>query len=387
MNKDEYNVVPVAFDPATGFHFNGLDEMFRVANCYLQSGLAPESFRTAQQLIICWATGAELGLKPLQAMKVLVVINNRITIMGDGALGLCRRSGLLEEEPEVEYSGQGETRACTVTVKRKGSKKARSASFSLREAKTAGLLDKGTGKPGIPPWKAYPDRMLYYRPLGFVLRDTFSDILLGIPIAEEMIDVPADEDLDADKVAGTRGYTQEVAAKGTEVIGAEQQLPSAAETVEPAFEEDKTQTHMPPFAEQLAKDYPQPGAPVGFATPPAQPASPLPADEQIPAAEEQGPDDLSFTVPIQPKPKPEPVPAQPAPEQRPAWMDHVIKSIPHVRFFGRRISELEPKDLARIENQWIPQVKPKLADASDEQRQELPLFEEAIAYNKSRKLF
>jgi hypothetical protein len=371
----EYNVVPVAFNPATGFNFTGLDEMFRVANCYLQSGLAPDSFRTAQQLIVCWANGAELGLKPLQAMKVLVVINNRVTIMGDGALGLVRKSGLLDGEPKVEYAGEGETRSCTVTVKRKGADSPRSASFSMKEAKTAGLLDRPAPR-GIPPWKAYPDRMLYYRPLGFVLRDAFSDVLMGMPIYEEVRDIPTEEETMAEEVRKAREYTQEV-AKTTEVIGADQPLPSPAEEVEPAFEEDKTQTApetTPPFAAKLGEQYPQ------AAEPP--PSKPPPEAEQSnqqqawPPGPQSDDIDLSF----------DPASAKRPPEKtelsQPRWKDHVIRAIPHAGFFGRRIGELSVKDLQRIEKQWIPKVKPRLDEASDEQKEELPLFEEAIAYSK-----
>lgn len=362
--------IPVNFSQSAGFEFSDLDGMFRVANCYLQSGFAPESFKTPQQLIICWARGAELGLRPLQSVEGLTVINNRIGIMGDVALGLVRASGLLDDEPEVEYSGEvgKDNWTCTVTVKRKGTKKGRSASFSLGEARQAGLLDRASAK-GIPPWKAYPKRMLYYRPLGFILRDTFSDVLKGLPIAEELRDIPSEEETMAEKVRLARVHTQQIAASGVTVLGADQAQPSPADTVEPAFAEDRTKTSAPPFAEQLARDYPAQAAQPDSPEPEGPPATPL------------DPDDLSFDAAI---PKAQgPVGSAGSAPERPAWMDHIIRAIPHVRFFGRKISELDPKDLGRIETQWIPQVESQLGQASEEQKLELPLFKAAIAYRKS----
>lgn len=370
MNTEDTPKIPVAFNPVSGFEFHDLDGMFRAATCYLQSGFAPESFKTPQQLIICWARGAELGLRPLQAVEGLVVINNRITIMGDVALGMVRASGQLEDEPEVEYSGEGDSLTCTVTVKRKGSKRARSASFSMAEAKSAGLLDRPAGR-GIPPWKAYPRRMLYYRPLGFVLRDTFSDVLKGMPITEEMRDIPTEEETMEAKVFAARAHTAKLVAEGVEILGAEQPMPTPAQMVEPAFDEDKTKTASEPaFSAQLAKDYPRVAAVAAGAEPKQEP-EPKPEEQTHPALE---PDmDLSFD----PKPKPEP---------EPNWREHVIRSIPHAAYFGKKIGELSLKDLSRLENQWIPQVKPKLGDASDEQKLELPLFEAAIAHSKLAQL-
>src|ERR1700746_3045917 len=110
--EQEYNpTATVRFSAAAGFEFNDLDGMYRAAQCYLQSGFAPPSYRTPQQLIICWARGAELGLKPLQAIEGLTVINNRIGMMGDLALAMVRQSGELVKY-EKEWSGEGDELTC-----------------------------------------------------------------------------------------------------------------------------------------------------------------------------------------------------------------------------------------------------------------------------------
>lgn len=75
----------------------------------------------------------------------------------------------------------GGTAVCR--VKRRGeSEEVRT--FSMDDAKVAGLL----GKSG--PWTQYPKRMRQMRARAFALRDVFPDVLRGMPIAEEVMDIP-----------------------------------------------------------------------------------------------------------------------------------------------------------------------------------------------------
>src|ERR1700747_3274700 len=111
-------LIPVG---ARGVELRDVDAMFRFAKCYLQSRLAPPAFKNEQQLVICWAKAAELGLTPLQAIDGMTIINNRVGIMGDLALAMCEASGLLQQKT-VEYAGEGEELECKVTLKRKGRK-------------------------------------------------------------------------------------------------------------------------------------------------------------------------------------------------------------------------------------------------------------------------
>ena len=110
------------------------------------------------------------------------IINNRVGIMGDLALAMVEASGLLEQK-RVEYSGEGDFLSCTVTIQRKG-REAQSYSFSVKEARAAGIYERS------PTWRNYPRRMVYYRALGFGLRDEFADVLKGTKTVEELMDLP-----------------------------------------------------------------------------------------------------------------------------------------------------------------------------------------------------
>ncbi|HFL6103668.1 TPA: hypothetical protein ACG4NN_004457, partial [Stenotrophomonas maltophilia] len=97
---------------------------------------------------------------------------------GDAVIALVRSSPLCEYITEADDGG---TAVCR--VKRRGeSEEVRT--FSMDDAKVAGLL----GKSG--PWTQYPKRMRQMRARAFALRDVFPDVLRGMPIAEEVMDIP-----------------------------------------------------------------------------------------------------------------------------------------------------------------------------------------------------
>ena len=99
---------------------------------------------------------------------------------------MVEASGLLEQK-RVEYSGEGDSLTCTVTLQRRG-REPQIYSFSVKEARAAGIYDRS------PTWRNYPRRMVYYRALGFGLRDEFADVLKGTKTVEELMDYPVEEE-------------------------------------------------------------------------------------------------------------------------------------------------------------------------------------------------
>jgi hypothetical protein len=357
----------VRFNPKSGWEFENIDDMFRAADCFLQSGFAPKGFQMPQQLVVCWARAAELGIKPLQAVDGMSVINNRLGIGGDMALALVRSKGLLVQSPRTTYTGDGDTLKCTVELHRKGDDEPREFSYSVAEAKQANIYHRSDA------WKGYPRRMTYYRALGFGMRDLFGDVLKGMVTSEELHDYPDLLESDKAKVAASRARSAEARAAGEEFVHAPQELPTVEEATEPAFEENK-KPDAPPFARELERDFaeqelddidigqPAPVSVAPVAEPPPKPATPPP-----------------------PEP-PKQAPPQPG-AKRPEWMDYTIKTIPHRRFFGKRISELEAADLTKIETQWIPKIEQDMENASTDQRVEYKHFQSAIAHGKLAKPF
>jgi len=126
--------------------------------------------------------GLELGLTPNAALQSIAVINNMPSIYGDGMLALVLARGLIEDFQE-SYTGQGEELTAVCTIKRKGRPTPIVGKFSVAMAKRAGLWTKKG------PWQDYPARMLKMRARAWALRDGFADVLRGMHITEEVLDM------------------------------------------------------------------------------------------------------------------------------------------------------------------------------------------------------
>jgi len=148
------------------------------------SELVPKDYRGKPgNCLIAMQWGSELGLKPLQALQNIASINGRPALWGDAVIALVRASPLCEFVIETD---DGQTATCR--VKRRGEPE-QSRTFGMDDARTAGLL----GKQG--PWTQYPKRMRQMRARAFALRDVFPDVLRGLPVAEEVMDMPGERNM------------------------------------------------------------------------------------------------------------------------------------------------------------------------------------------------
>lgn len=166
---------PMAIVPQT------MDEAYRLGKAISISGMAPRGMDTPEKCMIAIMRGMEVGLSPMQAVDKIAIVNGRPTIWGDGAIGLVRGSGLCEFVQE-KLEGDGDKKIATCSAKRKGEPEPTVRSFSVDQAKKAGLW----GKSG--PWQQFPDRMLQMRARAFALRDLFADVLGGLYLREEIED-------------------------------------------------------------------------------------------------------------------------------------------------------------------------------------------------------
>jgi hypothetical protein len=136
---------------------------------------------------IAIGVGVDLGFKMNVALQKVTVINGRTAIYGDAARALILKGGLTNpkkgggwNEWTTGKEGQDNFTA-HIRAKRADTGEEMERSFSVMEAKRVGLW-------GSDMWKKWGQmRMLRYRALGFLARDLFSDVLLGLHIAEELI--------------------------------------------------------------------------------------------------------------------------------------------------------------------------------------------------------
>jgi len=169
-----------------------IEDAFRVANAFSASGLAPQSLKGPEAILVSIMAGAELGFAPYQAMQSFAVINGRASIWGDAIPALLWSRGFDIEET---FDDEDNPTKATCVVTRPSGKEIR-RTFSLKDAKEAGLLDKQG------PWKTARKRMLQMRARAFAARDGAADVLRGMPVYEEVADFQEIRDVTPPKPVG-----------------------------------------------------------------------------------------------------------------------------------------------------------------------------------------
>lgn len=230
----QFDLSPQTFDQALTF-----------SKYLADSDLVPKDFKgKPANCLIAMQWGCELGLKPLQAMQNLAIINGRPSLWGDAVIALVRGSALCESVIETD-----DGHVATCRVKRRGEAE-QFRTFSMEDAKAAGLM----GKQG--PWTQYPKRMRQMRARAFALRDVFPDVLRGLPVAEELMDTPTEKFMGPAEVVAPDFYPADqfdknlpawlaVIAKGRKTPD---EIIAMAQTKHPLTDEQKTKVRSTPPA-------------------------------------------------------------------------------------------------------------------------------------------
>ncbi len=156
-----------------------LDEILKFATVLFDSGFAPPAFKNPAAIAMAVLKGAELGLHPMQSLSMIVPMRGRLTLNADGVVGVIMASGLCE----YFYPKDVNAKSATFVTKRRGDPQEHSYTFTMDQAKTAGLLNN-------PVYKTYPDRMLSARAKSYLARDLYADVVGGIMSTEEAAALP-----------------------------------------------------------------------------------------------------------------------------------------------------------------------------------------------------
>lgn len=161
-----------------------IEDHFRVAKLLLDSKMLPAQYNTESKIMVGVQYALELGLKPLNALRQIAVIQGTPSLYGDLPLSLAMNSGLLESIEEyyvdkdmnrIDHDSSAEVFGHTTVVVRKGMKPHYST-FTMADKAKAGLNG--------PTWNKFPKDMLKYRSRARALKDKFPDVLNGIAIKE-----------------------------------------------------------------------------------------------------------------------------------------------------------------------------------------------------------
>ncbi len=194
------------------------DQVWKFARYALVGGFVPASLTNKKNgdeataaAAIAIMSGAELGLKPLMALRSIAVINGRPALYGDGIMAVVRQSGIAKDIKRGTKLVDGKhVGFCTAT--RKDTGETLTVEFTQDEATRAGLWDdrpevdnmvwgeqrgqkvkQGTKK-NDSPWYRYGPRMLMWRATHWCLRDLFADVLAGVMDETEATEVIANSE-------------------------------------------------------------------------------------------------------------------------------------------------------------------------------------------------
>jgi hypothetical protein len=145
-------------------------------------------------------TGHELGIPPMQSLAKIHVVDGRPAMAAE-----LMRALILREGHEI-WVEEATTTRCTIVGKRAGSTHESRVTWTLDDAKRAGLDGKKN-------WRTYPGDMLLARATSKLARLLFADVIAGVSYSvEELTD--GDELADGD-TGGTAGTAASGKPKGT----------------------------------------------------------------------------------------------------------------------------------------------------------------------------
>lgn len=165
------------------------------ADLLAASSIVPQAYRRQPGNIVAAALmGRSFGWDAMSAMRFVQVIQGNATLKPEAMLALIRQKG---HSVQIERLENG----VRITGKRADTGDTDSVTFTVDDAKRAGLLNNGT-------WKSYPIDMCQWRAVSRIARSLFADVTLGaaytpeeLAIAKEQTDTIVEVDGSVSTVA------------------------------------------------------------------------------------------------------------------------------------------------------------------------------------------
>lgn len=215
-----------------------LSEVKELASQLSGAQTLPEALRKSPADIMAIVmTGAELGLAPMQSIRALSIIKGKPTLSAD-AMGALVRS-----RPDIcEFLALRESTAMKATyeTRRVGEKTSTTMSFTMEDAKTAGL--------GGDNWRKFPAAMLRARALSAICRAVYPDLMLGLYDPDELAEQRS-ESTPAAKSDGSAAV-----AKAREAVAKAKEKAQAAADAAPEVVEGEVITSEPAKSVDAAGD-------------------------------------------------------------------------------------------------------------------------------------
>jgi hypothetical protein len=189
-------------DPTMDEHT--LRVLMAAADRYVKSGLLPAEVNTPQKALVIMTAGRELGIPATYALRNIHVVKGKPSCSAELMLALVRRT----YGPGAIRIGKTSNTACTVQYREQGWDGISEYTFTIEDAKQAGVTANGT-------WRSYPAAMLRARCISAVVRFAFPEAIAGLYTPEELgAEVEVSEDGAVTKVIEGTSSPVETAVLG-----------------------------------------------------------------------------------------------------------------------------------------------------------------------------
>lgn len=205
-------------------HPDVLNTAHKLASQIANTDFVPKAFRNKPEAVMAaLLTGREIGLGPMTALQRIHVIEGKAGLDAQGM-----RAQLLAHGHDM-WVVESTADRCTVGGRRRNSDHDQQVTWTMTEARTAGLANKAV-------WKSYPRQMLQARATAELCRLIAPDALGGMAYSSEEL---ADEQpLTVNRVVGRKIVEAPVdTVKVTTTATVPQQAPEAAPA--PAWDDDE----------------------------------------------------------------------------------------------------------------------------------------------------
>lgn len=196
MSGEERSGLPAVTGPPSPAEWRSMRDQAQVI---AQSGLAPSSVRSPEQILTIALKGRELAVPPMQALSHIHVVEGKPTLSAELMVALVQRAG-----HKVRVVETTDETATVEAVRRDDPDFTHKVTYTMADAQRAGVAGKRN-------WKQHPAAMLRARAISALCRMAFADVLMGASYTPEELDADVD-----------------VADDGTIVVEAAQPAPEPA---------------------------------------------------------------------------------------------------------------------------------------------------------------
>lgn len=148
--------------------FAGLPQKIEYCRFLADADMLPDNYRKKPaNVLVALELGEVLGLPPITTLMEVYVVNNRPSMSARMMSTLTRRAGHL-------IATISDPSKAITTIVRRDTQQEYQITFSLEDARKAGLLEKAG------PWKQFTQRMLENRSISACVRLACPEVLMGL---------------------------------------------------------------------------------------------------------------------------------------------------------------------------------------------------------------